>query len=375
MPSTWARSKAMAIDGYFFDGLSSARHEVWLALDSGSQVLLLHRRDGVVERWPFGEIRLIERPVPGYPVRYRRADQDGQRLTSRFDSLALLQPVCLNLRKTPPRERQVARLAAGIGAGVLGLLILLVYSLPRFATEVAATFPPALEDKIGQATDEAVRTFVGEGKPARVCTDPEGQAALDRLVEKLAKAANLPKPPMVEVIDTPMMNAVALPGNRVIIFNGLLAKAPNAEAVAGVLGHEFGHIAYRHPLQSVVRQSGLSLIIGLLAGDIYGASLVGGATLALVNSAYSREDESAADQAALHTLAASGIDSKGLAEFFHMVADEENKGKGGKLPVFIMSHPDPGDREAVIRREGQRGGPAMSDDDWDDLLSICNEDD
>lgn len=372
MPSISERSERMVPDGYFYDGMNSERHLVRLALDNASQSLLLLGPDGPVERWPYGEIRLVERAHQGYPVRYRRADWDGQRLTSRFDSLTLLEPVCPNLRKLPARERRTARLAGGIGAAVLGLVILLLYSLPRFAGELAAVFPAPLEQRLGSAADKTVRTLLGNGTPVRVCRSSDGSAALRRLSIRLANAAGMAKPPLVQVIDTPVLNAVALPGNRVLVFRGLLQKVPDGNALAGVLGHEFGHIAYRHPLKGVIRQSGLSVVIGLLAGDIYGASLVGGAALVLLNSAYSREDEADADRAALSTLAAAGIDSDGLAEFFRMVAREQRDAGLGKMPVFIMGHPDTGDREAMIRRDGRPGGEAMSDTDWAKLKAICD---
>jgi beta-barrel assembly-enhancing protease len=374
MPSIWAPSDRMAPAGRFYDGRSSARHEVTLSLDLAALCLVLTDSHGEVDRWPLDEIRLVERPVPGFPVRYRRADRDGPRLTGGDDSLLLLRSLCPNLSKTPPRERRSARLAFWIGAAAFGLIGLVIFSLPYFAHELAIVFPPKLEQKIGLATDQTIRTLLGGGTPVRLCQTRAGHDALDRLAYRLAAAAGMENPPHIEVVDTPVLNALALPGNRVLVFRGLIDKAPDGNALAGVLGHEFGHIAYRHPLEAAIRQSGLSLLIGLLVGDVYGGSVVGGAALVLLNSAYSREAEEAADRAALKTLAAARIDSDGMAKFFHMIGQEERKSGGGGWPTFTMSHPDTGDREAMIRQEGHPGGLAMPDADWRRVKAICDDD-
>jgi len=364
----------MAIEGKYFNGLNSARHDVTLSVDVASQCLVMRDAGGAAERWPLAEIRLVERPISGFPVRYRRADRDGPRLSAGDDSLFLLKPACPNLRKTPPRERKAARLAFWIGAAAFGVAGLVIFSLPYFAHELALVFPPKLEQKIGLATDQTIRTLLGGGHQARLCQTAAGHDALDRLAFRLARAAGMENPPHIEVVDTPVLNALALPGNRVLVFRGLIDKAPDSNALAGVVAHEFGHIAYRHPLEAAIRQSGLSLLIGLLVGDVYGGSVVGGAALVLLNSAYSREAEEAADRAALTTLATAGIDSDGMAKFFRMVAQEERKSGGKTWPTFTMSHPDTGAREAMFRQEGHPGGLAMPDADWRKVKTICGVD-
>jgi beta-barrel assembly-enhancing protease len=364
----------MAHEGRFYDGQSSARHDVTLVLDPASQSLILSGEAGEVDRWPLAEIRLVERPVAGLPVRYRRADRDGPRLIAGYDSLGLLQPACPDLRRTPLRERKAARIAFFAGAAVLSVVGLVIFSLPYFAHELAQVFPKPLEAKLGAGTERTIRLLLGGGSEARLCRGRAGWNALNRLTARLATAAGLPSRPRVEVLDVPILNAVALPGNRVLVFRKLIEDAPNADALAGVLGHEFGHIAYRHPIEGTIRQSGLSLLIGLLVGDVYGGSVAGGAALVLLNSAYSRDNERDADRAALTTLAAAGIDSAGMAEFFQQVQQEERKAGLDKWPSFAMSHPDSGDRAAMIQQDGKPGGPAMPDADWQQLKAICNAD-
>jgi Zn-dependent protease with chaperone function len=376
MPSIWGRSDAaecppVTVDGRFYDGVSSARRDVSLAVDVASQSLVLTDATGVVDRWPFGVIRFVERPVRGFDIRYRRSDQDGPRLTAGQESVALLARFCPDLHRAPAHERQTARLAFWVGAAIIALLVLVLFSLPRFAHELALITPAPLEDRIGRATETTIRRILGFGQAAPLCTASAGRAALDRLAARLAAAADMP-PPQVEVLNVPILNAVAIPGRRVLVFRTLIDDAPDADALAGVLGHEFGHVAYRHPLEGAIRQSGLSLLIGLFIGDIYGGSVAGGAALVLLNSTYSRDDERTADRAALTTLAAAGIDSAGMVKFFELVGAKEREAGIDKWPSFAMSHPGSGEREDMFRRDGRPGGPAMTEDDWQAVQDICD---
>jgi Zn-dependent protease with chaperone function len=353
------------------DGLSTAVRKVWLTLDMDSAHLVLRDEEAVtVDRWPFAEIRLTEKPVSGQPVRYRLADRDGPRLTSDPDSLTMLEPVCPDLRQAPPRERRALKVALWLGAAAASLVVLLIFVLPRFAHEVALVVPSALDQRIGDATERTILTWIGGGSAPPLCAGVAGRQAIDRLGRRLADAAGLAEVPRIEIVDSPIMNALALPGNRVLLLRGLIDAAPNGNALAGVLGHEFGHIVFRHPLEATIRQSTLSILIGVLAGDVYGGSALGGTALLLLNATYSRDAERDADQAALQTLAAANIDSNGFARFFRIVAKQQRQ-ELGALPIFILSHPDPGDRAAMIRQHGHPGGLAMDAADWSAIKGMC----
>jgi predicted Zn-dependent protease len=172
------------------------------------------------------------------------------------------------------------------------------------------------------------------------------------------------------VVRSPIVNAFALPGRRVIVLSALIDKAPDSNAVAGVLAHEFGHVAHRDAIEMIVRESSLSLLVGVMVGDVYGGSALGGAALALTNAAHSRKAEHAADEAAVRTLNTAGIDSAGFARFFVDLAKTEGKATAG-IPQFLLTHPDPGDRAAMIEREGRPGKDAMSAEEWQALKKIC----
>ena len=92
----------------------------------------------------------------------------------------------------------------------------------------------------------------------RFCNGPGGQAALDALVRKIDQG----KPAVrVHVANIGMVNAVALPGGNIVLFRGLLQEAKSPDEIAGVLGHEIGHVRKRHVVRALMRQAGLSVLL------------------------------------------------------------------------------------------------------------------
>ena len=101
-----------------------------------------------------------------------------------------------------------------------------------------------------------------------------GRAALDKMVHRLEAAATLPMPLQIAVVRRDEANAIALPGAQLYVFRGLIAKADNADEVAGVIAHEIGHVAHRDGTRSVLQAGGLSLLFGMLLGDFVGGGAV-----------------------------------------------------------------------------------------------------
>lgn len=119
------------------------------------------------------------------------------------------------------------------------------------------------------------------------------------------------------ILDSPVVNAFALPGGYVYVSRGLLALADNEAELAGVLGHEIGHVTARHSAERYSRSVAVSLGAGLL-GAVTGqralsdlANLGGGLYL----KSYSRENEFEADSLGLRYMAAAGYEPSAVAEF------------------------------------------------------------
>jgi len=157
------------------------------------------------------------------------------------------------------------------------------------------------------------------------------------------------------VLDSPVVNAFALPGGYVYVTRGLLSHLNNEAQLAVVIGHEIGHVAGRHASQRALSQQiGQVAVIG---GSILGQELFGlpGESLLNLSSqaaqllfmSYSRDHERESDRlgveysAMKHYVAAEG------SEFFTSLRRISEK-SGQSIPNMLSTHPNPGEREQTI---------------------------
>jgi predicted Zn-dependent protease len=254
--------------------------------------------------------------------------------------------------------RRSGRMAlwAGVTAAIVAILW---FGWPKAADGIAALLPASVEAHIG---DQARDQLLNRTKP---CDVAEGRAALDRLMTRLVAAMHYDAPVTVTVVDLPIVNAVALPGNQILLFRQLITEAQSPEELAAVLAHELGHLAARHPTRNLVRQFGLSMIIMALSGN----SNWDGVAQLLIATAYTRELEAEADGRALEALAAAGIGGQGWIDFF----DRHAKTGGGldKATTYLSNHPPSAERRDRAAHLPPSTAPALSAGEWLVLRSIC----
>src|SRR5262245_6430552 len=105
----------------------------------------------------------------------------------------------------------------------------------------------------------------------------------------------LPLPVRAAVVRRAEVNAIALPGGRVYVFEGLIDKAETPDGLGGVIAHEMCHVAHRDGVRAVMQAAGLSFLFGILIGDFSGGGAAVIAMRTVLQSSYSRETEAAAD--------------------------------------------------------------------------------
>lgn len=160
-----------------------------------------------------------------------------------------------------------------------------------------------------------------------------------------------------KVLDSPVVNAFALPGGYTYVTRGLMAHMNNEAQLAMVIGHEIGHVAARHASQRALRQTfGQVLIIG---GAVIGQELFGlpgesilnlssmGAQLLFLS--YSRDAERESDQLGVEYSAMAGYAAEEGAQFFTSLKRISER-HGAAIPNMLSSHPNPGEREKNIPR-------------------------
>lgn len=204
------------------------------------------------------------------------------------------------------------------------------------------------EKKIGEEEAKKVEQEMGllNDGPLTSYVDAVGQ----RLVKESPRH-DLPH--QFHVVDMIEPNAFALPGGYVYVTRGLLALVNTEDELAGVVGHEIGHVAARHTVQRISRQGPFALITNLVSGvtgffvpvvgNIVGG--VGNFAQSLVFSPYSRSQESEADKVGQEMAAKGGWDPVGLANFLTTLGREEALlSDGPRRPSFFDSHPATPDR-------------------------------
>lgn len=248
--------------------------------------------------------------------------------------------------------------AAVAFSGIAATVVFIILQSPGW---VAHLVPVAWERKLG---DAMLGDFGG-----RFCHTDAGQNALHKLVAKLEGSSSASS---VEVANIGMVNALALPGGRIIIFQGLIDRASSADELAGVLGHELGHVQNRDTLQALIRQLGLSVILGGFSGD------VGGYVNGALSMSYSRDAEARADDASIHALRRANISPLDTSAFFdRMAKGEKAMGSMANALNYMSSHPLSENRRkafAASAINGHRYAEALSSAEWKALSAMCKDD-
>jgi beta-barrel assembly-enhancing protease len=182
-----------------------------------------------------------------------------------------------------------------------------------------------------------------------------------RLVKSSA-AASTPYQYQFSVLgDAKMVNAFALPGGPIFITRGLLDRLSNEAQLAGVLGHEIGHVVGRHSAEKLAKSRlGQTIVgaVGVATSDERGRGGMGQMAAAMVNQMvqlkYGREDELQSDSLGVRFMADGGYDPRALIDVMKILAEA---GGGKKRSEFMSSHPDPGNRVQAIEQEIARVFP------------------
>ncbi len=223
----------------------------------------------------------------------------------------------------------------------------------------ATLMSEADEAKIGaEQHPQIIREYGG------VYDDPKVTAYVERIVSKLGKVSD--KPDMeyrITVLDSPVVNAFALPGGYTYVTRGLLALADNEAEMAGVIGHEIAHVTARHGAKRHTASVGTAIAAGVAgiflnvttgidaraAGDVL--SVGGGVLLA----GYSRENEYEADNLGIKAMARAGYQPQAQADLLQSLADFARYQSGGKAVKagWFSSHPNSKERVAKARKKAR----------------------
>jgi predicted Zn-dependent protease len=222
-----------------------------------------------------------------------------------------------------------------------------------------------------------------------VVKDSRVQAYVNELGQKLARNSDRPNLKWTfTVLDSPEVNAFALPGGYVYVTRGIMAYMDSEADLAGVMGHEIGHVTARHGAQRATREQTAGL--GVLAASVLGAVLGVGDIAQQVSQGvaagyvarYSREQELQADQLGARYLARSGYNPRNMVDVIQLLKNQElfaaevarSEGRQvSQAPTWLASHPTNDQRlrdiQAIVAQTA--GGP-YGDDGHDRYLRVVD---
>lgn len=196
-------------------------------------------------------------------------------------------------------------------------------------------------------------------------------SALQRfLAEKGKQMAAISHRPNLDyqfrVVNSEVINAFAVPGGYIYFTRGIMAHFNNEAEMAGVLGHELGHVTARH---SVAQQRNAILgQLGIIAGVVIDPRLAQFAEAAsqgvgLLLLKFGRDAERQADELGVEYSSKINYDAHQMSTFFQTLKRQGENSGSAELPGFLSTHPDPGEREATVARLAK---------EWKQKLNVTN---
>jgi predicted Zn-dependent protease len=222
------------------------------------------------------------------------------------------------------------------------------------------------EVELGEKADKQIQSQYG------VYENEALQRYVDEVAQDVLAESHIRRPETPEkfrttefafrVLDSPVINAFALPGGYVYVTRGLMAHLNNEAQLAVVLSHEIGHVEARHASQQAARQQftqGLLVGGAVLGQATMGGNVgrqvlnLGGTAAQLLSLSYSRDHERESDRLGVEYAVQAGYDGAEGAAFFESL-ERVREQDGASVPTWQSTHPDPGARKLTIPKLAQK---------------------
>ena len=230
---------------------------------------------------------------------------------------------------------------------IFGILLLVSCSRnPVTGKKEVMLMSEGQEIAMGQESDPAIVAEFG------LYENPALQNLLARKGAEIAAISHRPNLSYnFRVLDSPVVNAFAVPGGYVYFTRGILAHFNNEAELAGVLGHEIGHITAKHSAKQYSNQliTQILFIGGLVVSeDFRKFADVAQQGMGLLFLKFSRDHEKESDKLGVEYSTKIGYDAHEMGTFFKTL--KKLSGGEGAIPTFLSTHPDPGDREVTVNK-------------------------
>ncbi len=202
------------------------------------------------------------------------------------------------------------------------------------------------EIQMGKESDQQIVSSLG------LYDDPDLQQYVTGIGMRLASRCERPNLPWTfRVVDDPVVNAFAIPGGFIYVTRGILASLTNEAQLAGVMGHEIGHVTAQHSVHQMttqqLMQAGLAVGVALKP-ELQQYGQLASMGLGVLFLKFSRDDESQADALGVRYSYRTGDDPHELISVMTML-DHVTQASGQRIPEWLSTHPDPGNRKENIQ--------------------------
>lgn len=205
------------------------------------------------------------------------------------------------------------------------------------------------EIAMGQGYDKDVAASIG------IYNDSGMQRWIQQFGVQLAATSERPNLPWTfHVVDDPVVNAFAIPGGYISVTRGILAHLNSEAELAGVVGHEIGHVTARHSVSQMSKQqlAQVGLAIGSIASpDFERYAGLASAGLGVLFLKFSRDAEGQADHLGLRYMRRANYDAREMPHVFEMLTRVSQAQGGGRVPEWLATHPNPENRRGRIEQE------------------------
>ena len=245
----------------------------------------------------------------------------------------------------------------GLGGCLIGLLIVTlpfiaayIWVIPVLANEAADKVPVDVEEKIGDTWFQALT--------AQYTIDSSRTRLIQEFYDSLHYGGAYDM--RISLVNEPVVNAFAMPGGHIVVFDSILQIMDAPEQLAALLAHEASHVQLKHSTRAIFRKMATTIAIVTIFGDFRTvAGLIAQQSDELAGLSYSRTLEMEADAHGLALMEAQAIPQQGMPDLFRHMESTIPKETSNKIPNFLSTHPALEERiqttEQVAKKTNQPG--------------------
>ena len=329
----------------YFDGNSSKAQKVTISVNASSQLTV--QGGGVNLTYQLDDVKVSARL--GNTRRHLYFPDGSQCETDENDAIDEL----LAGRKNEAAKRLLHKWESSIGYAFGAIIITVValwaginYGVPALAKSIAFGLPADTEKELGQQALAGLDSVLLDPTQLSAARQAELRAVFSGMTSDIEGAQNYQL--VFRKSDKIGPNALALPSGVIVVTDSLVNIAKSNNELVAVLAHEIGHLKQRHDLRRMLQGSATVVILIAVTGDLSSISSIGaGLPTLLVDSKYSRDYETEADDFSLAYLRSHHIPTEAFADILERIAGRSKNDVG--LANYVSSHPATAERIKKFR--------------------------